>query len=362
MYRRVFCQLIFAAIVQAAAAQVSVSLQEPPAGIVQRNQLWNLALIYSGSGSLNVTVGLTLTNMTDNQPVMTAFTKPVTLTKGVKQIKLADISPVDYTFLSPAFNRLTDALLPIGNYRACYSIYNGTDKGDNILAEDCMNIEVIPLSPPQLAMPADAASIQTHYPQFSWLPPAPLTLFNDLNYDLLLTEVRPDQTAAAAIQENLPVYNMGRLTAMISSYPASAKSLDTGKLYAWRVVAKNGEAFAAQSEVWTFRVQPEKPESLLPAGGVYLELKNDNGYKSTAVLPDNILGIKYYSYDKTHETAVRFLDARGALVKEVKKPIEYGNNFLVFKLDHSFSKETTYFIEIADVQDSRYRASFIIAK
>lgn len=361
MFKRCLCLVSFALLFVGVYAQVSVSLQEPPAGIVQKNQLWNLTLVYSGTGSVNVVVGLSLTDVSDNQPVLTAFTRSVTLTRGAKMLKAADISPIDYTYLSSAFSRLTDAFLPVGNYRACYTIYNGSGKEGQILAEDCMPVEVTPLSPPQLTMPADEARIQTMYPQFSWLPPAPVTLFNDLNYELLVTEVRTDQDAPAAIQENIPVYHIRRLTGMVSNYPASGKSLDTGKTYAWRVIAKNGENFAAQSEVWTFKVTKETPAPLTPAGGIYLELKNDNGYTSTGVIPDNVLGIKYYSFDKTHETTVRFLNANREVVKEMKKTIEYGNNFLVFRLDNSFEKETTYYIEIKDLQDTRYRGSFRIS-
>lgn len=357
LYLASFCVWFFTS-----KAQVSVSLQEPPAGMVQRNQLWNLMLIYSGTASIDVTIGLSLVDITDNQPVLTAFTRPVTLTKGAKQLKAADVSPVDYTYISPAFSRLADAFLPIGNYQACYTVYDGTKEGAGVLAEDCIPINVQPLSPPQLTMPADSANIQTPYPQFSWLPPAPLILFSDLNYDLLVTEVRGDQTVLEALQENIPVYNMQRLTSMVSNYPSSNKSLDTGKVYAWKVIAKNGETFAAQSEVWTFKVAPEKPEPLAPFGGMYLKLRNDNGYTGTAVIPDNILGIKYYSYDKSHETVIRFLNERGEVIKEVKKMVEYGNNFMVFKLDHSFSKEATFFIEITDLQMSRYRTSFRMSK
>jgi hypothetical protein len=358
MYKRLLYLTLFVLFVSAGKAQLSVSVQEPPAGIVQKNQLWNLALIYSGNSSINVVIGLTLIDLTDNQPALTAFTRPLTLSKGVKQIKAADVQPVDYQYISPAFSRLADALLPIGNYQACYTVYISGKEDKQVLSENCISIEVQPLSPPQLTMPADSANIQQSYPQFSWLPPAPVTLFNDLNYDLLVTEVRADQTAGAAIQENMPVYNARRMTMMVNNYPSSAKSLDTGKVYAWRVIAKNGETFAAQSEVWTFKVTQETQQTLRPAGGVYMELKNDNAYTATGVIPDNIPGFRYYSYDKAHEAVIKFLNEKGEVIKEMKRTIEYGNNFMVFKLDHSFKKETTYFIEVTDLQMARYRASF----
>lgn len=351
-----FAFLIFP--VLGANAQISISVQEPPAGIVQKSQLWNLSLINSGNTPFNVVIGITLIDVNENQPMLTAFSRSITLAKGVKIIKAGDVSPIDYSYVSASFNRLMDAFIPVGNYTACYTVY-ATEKGSEIpLTENCINLDVQPLSPPQLALPSDSASLQNSYPQFSWLPPAPLTLFTDLNYELLVTEVREDQTPGAAIQENIPVYNARRLSTVVTNYPSSWKSLDTGKVYAWRIIAKNGESFAAQSEVWTFRITKERQEKLAPAGNAYLELKGNNPSVSVGIIPDNILGVKYYSYDKAHEAGIRFLNSRGEIVKEIKKKIEYGNNFLVFRLDNSFNKETIYFIELTDLQTTVHKASF----
>jgi hypothetical protein len=359
MYKRLLYLTLFVLLVIVGNAQVSISVQEPPAGIVQKNQLWNLALIYSGSSPLNVVIGLTLVDMADNQPALTVFSRPLTLTRGVKQLKAADVEPANYEYASPAFSRLADALLPVGNYQACYNVYITGGKTDKeVIAENCIALEIQPLMPPQLALPADSASVQQPYPQFAWLPPAPVTLFNDLNYDLLVTEVRADQSPGTAIQENIPIYNARRLTTPVNSYPASDKSLDTGKVYAWRVIAKNGETFAAQSEVWTFKIIQEKPDVLTPVNGVYLELKKEGQVANTAVIPDNILGIRYYSYDQSREGVIRFMNDKGEVIKEVKRTIKYGNNFLAFKLDRSFEKDSIYTIEITDLGMSRYHTTF----
>jgi hypothetical protein len=364
MYKRLLGWVGMLFLGTALQAQVSISLQEPPSGVVQKNQLWNVTLIYSGNTPLNVTIGLSLFDIRDNQPVLTAFTRPVALTKGVRQLRASDVAPVDYNYFSPAFNnsRLPDAFLPVGNYRVCYTVYTGEQHGENVQAEECINLEVQPLSPPQLNMPADSAVLETPYPQFNWLPPTPVILFGDLNYDILVTEVLQGQTSGTAIQENIPVYNMQRLSTLVNNYPASYKSLDTCKTYAWKVIAKNGDLFAAQSETWTFTIGTKKPVALVPANAAYLELKAGNSNTGTGSIPGNVLGIKYYSYDKTHDAVVRFLNQQGRVVKEITKNIQYGNNFIVFKLDHSFSPDAVYDIEITDLQGSRYRASFRITE
>jgi hypothetical protein len=361
MYRRSLYAILLVLLSVAGNAQISISVQEPPAGIVQKRQLWNLALTNSGA-PIDVIVGLTLIDLSDNQPALTAFTRFITLNKGVRQLKAADVEPVDYQYVSPAFSRLTDALLPIGNYQACYTVYVNGKEEKFVLAENCIMLDLQPLSPPQLTMPVDSATIQNPWPQFSWLPPAPVTLFNDLNYDLLVTEVRPDQSAGAAIQENLPIYNVRRLTTMVNNYPSSNKTLDTGKVYAWRVVAKNGETFAAQSEVWTFRITKGAPKALTPANGVYLDLKNSGDYTGTATIADNVLGVRYYSYDKSREAVIKFLNEKGEVIKEMKRTVEYGNNYIVFKLDYSFKNDNIYSIELTDLNMTRYRASFRVSK
>lgn len=346
--------------------QLSVSLQGPPAGLIQQSGLWNMALINSGASTLEVTISLSLVDNTTNQPVLTAMTRPVLLTRGVRQLKPMDISPVSYSYLSPAFARLGtgNGLLPVGNYRACYTFYTfyGERHIESVLAEECIPLEVQPLSPPQLSMPADTAVVETSYPQFSWLPPVPVTLFSDLKYDLLVTEVQAGQTPQSAIQENLPVYSGLNLAQAFHSYAASYKRLDTGRVYAWRVIAKNGQSFAAQSEVWTFRVRKTPVAPLVPANGTYLELKNASTGTGTGILPNNILGLQYYSYDKAHEGVIRLVGEKGDILFTFRRTLQYGNNFIAVALDGSFKPGITYFAEVTDLQHNLYRTSFRMAQ
>lgn len=346
--------------------QLSVSLQGPPAGLIQQSGLWNMALINSGSSTLEVTISLSLVDNSTNQPVLTATTRPVLLTRGVRQLKPMDLSPVSYSYLSPAFARLGtgNGLLPVGNYRACYTFYTfyGERHTESVLAEECIPVEIQPLSPPQLSLPADTTVVETPCPQFSWLPPVPLNLFSDLNYDLLVTEVQAGQTPQSAIQENLPVYSGLNLAQAFHSYAASYKRLDTGKVYAWRVIAKNGQSFAAQSEVWTFQVRKPPLAPLVPANGTYLELKSNSGAIGTGILPNKILGLQYYSYDKTHEAVINLVDERGQALQTLRRTLQYGNNLIVVALGGSFKPGATYFAEVSDLQHNLYRTSFRMAQ
>lgn len=365
MYKRLSCFSIFIFSLFAAHAQLSVSLHEPPAGVVHKSQLWNITLIWSAHTPTDVTIGLSLFDNNEDQPIMTAFTGPVALINGVRQLRASDVGPVEYNYFSPAFDnsRMSDAFLPVGSYRACYTIYSGErNTKATVLSEDCFNFEVDPLSPPELNFPADSAIVETPYPQFKWLPPTPVMLFTNLNYDIVVTEVQNGQTAMEAIQENLPIYSARHLTSLVNNYPPSNKSFDTGKVYAWRVMAKNGESLSAQSEVWTFSIRSNKPESVTPVNVTYLELKNDNTYMSTAVISGKVIGVKFYSYDKPHEAVVRISNSKGQIIKQVKREIQYGNNFLVFELDRSFILDDTYLIQIPDLQNLIFRGSFRISK
>ena len=343
-------------------AQVTLALQVPAVGVMQKNQLWNMALLNAGNSSLNVVVELTLLSGKDNQPVMTAITKPILLNRGANQLNAKDLTPIQYNYLSPVFNvdRDPNGFLPIGNYKACYTVLQ-TAHNPEPLAEDCLPVEVQPLSPPQLNIPADTATLETAYPQFSWLPPLPLSLFSNLTYDMLVVEVLPGQGPYEAIQRNIPVYNISHYTSMLHAYPASNAPLDTGRIYAWRVIAKNEDAFVAQTEVWTFKLASVKPVVLKPANGNYILLKKSNeGAAGVSTLTENVIGIKYYSFDKDHEATVQFLTGDRSPVRSVREKIVYGDNFLAYPLNGAFQKGKLYLVEITDQQNNRYTASFTI--
>lgn len=343
-----------------ARSQVSLVLQVPPTGVMQKNQLWNMALINAAAGSTTVAIQLTLVDGRDGQAVMTAETRPILLTKGTTMITARDVTPVHYDYLSPKFNidRDPNGFLPVGNYRACYSV-SQVSIGHGRLNEDCIPVEVQPLSPPQLNLPADTSTVATAYPQFSWLPPTPVNLFSNLSYEMMLVEVLPGQGAYEAIQQNIPVYNISHLQDPVNLYPASAKPLDTGRLYAWRILALNEDQLIAQSEVWTFKLAMPVKSPLVPPGGHYMAMRGRNE-QSVAVqtLTCDTIGVKYYSFEKDHPAQVNFFAADGKLVKTVQQTIVYGDNYLAYVLNKSFEKGQVYRIEIADGKKNIYSASF----
>jgi hypothetical protein len=353
--------LLCLATVSGALAQVSLVLQVPPTGVLLKNQLWNMALINSGSTISSVTVQLTLLDAASGMPVMTATTHPIFLSRGSNPVTAKDVAPVQYDYLSPIFtDRDPNGFLPAGNFKACYTVLQ-TIHGDIPLTEDCIPLEVQPLSPPQLNTPADTSVVETAYPQFSWLPPTPVNLFGNLNYQLILVEVRPDQGAYQAIQQNIPVYNVSHLQDPVNLYPASGKPLDTGTLYAWRVLVLNDEQYIDQSDVWTFKLATPKTTVPMVPGGNFISLRSSKE-RSVAVqeLKSDTIGVKYYSFDRDHTDTVTFSSADGKVVQRVVQPVAYGPNFFTYVLNDGFKKSTLYRVQVADIRKNLYSASFIL--
>lgn len=256
------------------SAQVSMTVQLPPAGVLLKAQLWNIVLVSASDKIAYVRITLRLMDATTNQPVLTGITRSIALNKGGRQLQVKDVMPVQYEYLSPVVDRSVNGMLPPGNYLACYTLIVENDKTGNQPGEDCIPFTVEPVSPPMLNTPANQSIVETRLPQFTWLPPAPVNLFNDLNYEMILTEVHKGQSAAEAIQQNIAIYRAPRLKNMFVNYPAGAVALDTTKQYAWSVIARNGNLFSAQTEVWTFRVQGIRKKGT-DNNSAYIQLKKE---------------------------------------------------------------------------------------
>jgi hypothetical protein len=274
-------------------AQVTLNAQLPQAGFVQKEQLWNLILVNNNADVLDINIQMNLQDAITGQVVLTATTGNLLLSKGVKMVKSGDIQPIVYNYTAPDLSR---NYLPMGAYVACYQIINNTNRKEAPLAEECIRINIDPLSPPMLNSPSDKSEIESPYPQFTWMPPTPFDMFSNLSYDLLITEVLQGQSAIEAIQYNTPLYSKGSINQPYESYASSFNKLDTGKLYAWQVVAKNGINYAAKTEVWTFKVAPPSWIKQLIEQTPFIKMKRDNPEKGIA--PNGFLKIAY-----TNETA-----------------------------------------------------------
>jgi hypothetical protein len=337
-------------------AQVTINVVMPPAGLVTKDQLWNLVLTNNSNTGSQVTILMNLKDAVTGQLVLSAGTRGIVLNKGVKVLTIQDIQPVQYT--SGTANATT-TFLPLGSYIACYTVSNYGHEVLQTLATECVRINITPLSPPLLSTPVNRSTIQTPAPQLTWIPPAPLDMFNNLTYELSVAEIMEGQSPAEAMRYNTPVYSIAHLRAPYEMYPATYNTLKKGKTYAWQVTAKNNDTYASATEVWTFTIAGDSTKKEESQASFVL-LNGDGNSAGAQMVTDAELRIKYHSFDNTHETVVRFLDSDRKIIQEVKQKILYGDNYLRFKLGNRYHSGKQYFIEITDNQHHQYSTSFSI--
>ncbi|SRR6266536_3051518 len=316
-------------------AQITMALQAPPVGIVKKPQLWNVLFVNNDAGADNVALSVVLTNTQTGETTLTAGSDVFTLNPGTTQIQATDIGPITYDYSG---SNLTDqdpnGFIPIGEYEACYTLSKQNSGHMEVVVQNCISILVEPLSPPLLNIPADQDSIEDQYPQFNWLPPTPLNIFNNLSYDFILVAVQPGQTPLEAVQQNIPIYSGGNLTDIFLNYPASNAPLDTGKTYAWQVIAKDNNQFAAQSDVWSFYVKKDTFPTVVKNERPYVKLEQNLGASVTEC--EDMLKIFYNNEadDTTINYTISSLASEdlGTVVKIGILSLHYGENFIVVSL------------------------------
>lgn len=341
--------------------QVSMTVQLPPTGVMQKSQLWNMLLV--SKNAITVKVEVRISDARTNQPVLTGISRSMVLNKGAKQIQINDVMPVAYEYLSTAADRSTNGLLTAGTYLACYSVIQESGDAGSLVAEDCVPFAVEPVSPPLLNTPADQSISESNLPQFTWLPPAPLNIFNDLNYDMIMVELRNGQSAAEAIQQNIPVFRSTHNRNMFVNYPVSAVALDTAKRYAWTVTANNGNQFAAQTEVWTFRVKGVQPVATSITEDAFIQLRKElDGTVFSAK------GSLAYSYNNlTGDTTVKYevisLDEHNKVIQSGLLSLKPGDNQRTLTLDKNALKEQQHYLfSISNSRQENWSAKFIYSK
>lgn len=282
MIKKIFFAIVLLLALQG-RSQLYVNWQLPPMGIVEKSQLWNMLVTNTGNAAYPVHLELTFSNVSTGQPIMSASSQTVILEPGIKQLNANLLGPIQYNNLSSGFiiDAAPSGLLPAGAFEVCYSYFKHTPEGVEKMAEECREILIEPLSPPQLLYPYNQTAIAESNPLFSWLPPAPQNVFFNLNYDFTLVEVYPNQTAIEAVEQNYPLYKQQNITMLSLPYPPTAPSLEINKQYAWHVTANNAQTPVAQSEVWEFTLkQHPKADSLEKSGFPYVKLRKgtEDGY------------------------------------------------------------------------------------
>jgi hypothetical protein len=284
-----------------AKAQLTVNILVPPSGIMDKQQLWNIIATNTETTPLTIQVQVTFAEVNTGQPVFVASSSPIVIGAGTSQLTSNSIGAVQYNIVNPDYQMDPgpSGLLPVGTFSVCYNFL--INKYDKVIQE-CQQINIPPLGPLLLSQPANGSELQQYNPLFSWLPPSPVNALNNLRYDFRLVEVMQGQTGADAIKDNLPVFNTSGITA--TNYPYTNNTpIESGKQYAWQIVALNNLTVISKSEVWTFYTKETTTEnSLRKAGGSYIKLKKEGSADGSAVFWKNI---RFDYFNETTDTTWR---------------------------------------------------------
>lgn len=350
-----------------AQAQVVINLQLPPLGLTIKPQLWNLSLVNTTPGDMEVRVEMVMTDVSNNQRVLTGTSRLFMLPRGARQLRVTDVMPVIYNPGSAGYavDANPDGFLPVGLFSICYTVIRITG-GDAVetLAETCETLEIEPLSPPQLIIPLDNESVDYTRPLFAWVPPAPLNSFYQLSYDWVLVEVQPTQTAADAIQQNIPVLTRQQIVYTSFQYPLASPELDTSKLYAWRVTAKSNTAVVANSEVWTFKVNKYEQGTYANTESGYFG-KLSKTEDAAFILCSGVLRFEYLNDYNSNTVQLKLFDISSATRKELQletpgKLINAGQNFVQLDLREQggMVNQHMYLLELTDFKNEKWYLRF----
>lgn len=346
--------------------QVIMHLQLPPGGIVLKDQLWNLSLVNPSDVGEYLQVEVQLVDASNNQRILTGISRQFYMPKGAKQLRQADLWPITYNVLNTSYGVDVSAsgFLPIGIFNVCYSLLSSNHIGVERVGEECELIEVEPVSPPMLVLPGDQEEVETGRPLFTWAPPAPVSLFNRLNYDLSLVEVQRNQTPVDAISKNIPVLFMPDLSTTSLQYPFTLAELDTAKLYAWRVKAKNNNLTVANSETWSFRIaRANNDEAPREDSHHYIKLKRD---------PDGSIftcrgNLRFEYNNEINDTMaiIRLYDITSAKRRELQLrdnniAVAYGLNLKEIALDENAGvvDRRIYMLELSNARNETWYLKF----
>ena len=82
-------------------AQIVLNAQLPPAGLVSKDQLWNLILVNNKDDVMDIRIQMNLQDPITGQVVLSANTGNILLSKGVKVISFQDLQPIYYNYNIP---------------------------------------------------------------------------------------------------------------------------------------------------------------------------------------------------------------------------------------------------------------------
>lgn len=346
-------------------AQIVMNLQIPQVGLNLKSQLWNITITNASAVPLKVKINMVMTDLISGQQVISGSTNLIQLNQGAKTIQYADVAPVTYTVLNNNYtiDNLPSGFLPIGKFNVCYEISRVFHDEMESMAEDCSEIDVEPASPPYLNLPGDQEEIEEQRPLFTWLPPAPIYLFRNLDYSLNIVEVLKHQNSSSAIQQNLPVNSTRHIVGLTFQYPCSGALLDTGKTYAWQITANNNNVEVAKTDVWTFIIKAPSTPAVKQNTGSYFKLSNTTS--PAYFICEGILKLEYINEMNDSIVSIQYYDISSQSKKMIDMEsnviqVRYGQNLIDVDLRQvkGFMSGHLYSVELINSKMENWNSKF----
>lgn len=323
-------------------AQITLTAQMPNSGILLKDQLWNVVVTNNTNDLATLRLDVDVTDILLGQSVLNASSGKVLVAKGMKLLSIRDIQPISYNYVATEFS---GNYAPCGSYNIHYRLMQEIlGKGDITVADEVIRVNVAPLSPTMLSMPVDKAGIENVYPQFAWMPPTPIDMFNPLLYEINVVVVEDGQSSKEAIEYNRPVYFNTNIQNPSEKMPSSFEQLQKGKTYAWQVVARSGAACASASDVWVFTTGKDSITKLIESAA-FTKLSLTNTEVTTA--PQGVIKIEYINNTGDKQVKCTVYKA-GEKQKEGRKAIHFtlklveGQNYLTYSINKKLEEKTVY--------------------
>jgi hypothetical protein len=360
MKKHIFSAVLATLFQVGAIAQLTLQTNIPTLGLIQKNQLWNVLVINSSTGSYDCKLNLTLKDRATGQDVLTGSTGPFYIKAGATQLNVNVLNPIQYNYISTGIDTRIQGILPAGTYIACYTLSMVSAKVD--LAEECIQFDVVPLSPPMLTFPADSAVLENAPTQFVWMPPTPVGMFSSLHYEILIVPINEGQKAEEAIEQNLPFYSDGNVLNNILNYTASSINFGKDQWYAWQVIARDDKSYAGKSETWVFNIPPVSIIKMIEEQAPFLKMKKSNPEKGIA--PNGILKFSYVNEttDSIAQINIIELNNRSGDNLQFTIALQPGENLIQYNLKKKFHLEDgkIYEAQIINSRKERWRMQFEI--
>lgn len=335
--KKVILLLIILSSFNYSKSQVIVTLQVPPEGLSVKPQLWNALVVNTSNSAIVIKINLSLIDLSNGLPVLTATSSTFDLPEGATNITAEHLLPISYTSMNNTFfvDQSLDDFIPIGNYTVCYQVLKQNVDAFDEVAEECESVTVEPLSPPILNTPDDQGETEQLRPLFTWMPPAPLSLFPNLTYKYNLVEVLQGQSSFDAIQQNVPILQQNIIYTTTLQYPITMTALDTGKNYAWQITANSNSLPISNSEIWSFKIKSPESEAIQMQSPSFIKLQKNDEISFT--ICSDYLRYEYLneSNDSVVTTMITDLTSNNLKVvsgKEDLEKVQFGQNYIEMNL------------------------------